>query len=126
MDWLSSYQAVIDCYRQRVIVYTLSSDYFYFMGERADRVLSPMYDPHGQSELSYLLAHFLGSESDEVRVELSKVVCEYPDVFPEDLTSLLPHREIKFSIELNPGMAPISMAPYRFSPAELSELKIQL
>lgn len=85
-----------------------------------------MYDLHGWSELSCLLANFLGSECEEVRVDLPKVVCEYPDVFPEDLTSLPPHREIEFSIELVTSTTPISMAPYRFAPVELSELKIQL
>lgn len=39
---------------------------------------------------------------------------------------LPPHREVEFSIDLLPGTAPISMAPYRFAPAELSELKVQL
>ena len=57
---------------------------------------------------------------------LPRVVCEYSDVFPEDLVSLPPHREIEFSIDLVPGTAPISMAPYRFAPAELVELKVQL
>lgn len=42
MDWLSSYQAVIDCYPQRVTVCTSSGDCFYFLGDRVDRVLSPV------------------------------------------------------------------------------------
>jgi hypothetical protein len=37
-----------------------------------------------------------------------------------------PKRAIKFKIELHPGTAPISMAPYKMSPVELKELKIQL
>ncbi|KAL7184151.1 hypothetical protein ACSBR2_026329 [Camellia fascicularis] len=126
MDWLSSYRAVIDCYRQRVTVCTLSGDCFYFLGDRVDRVLSPVYGSHSQSKLSCLLASFLSSEYDKVRVELPRVVCEYSDVFPEDLISLPPHREIEFSVDLGPGTTSISMAPYRFAPAELSELKIQL
>ena len=54
------------------------------------------------------------------------MVREYLDVFPEDLVSLPPHREIEFYNDLVPGTASISMAPYRFAPAKLSELKIQL
>ncbi|XP_004491307.1 uncharacterized protein [Cicer arietinum] len=54
------------------------------------------------------------------------IVCEFPEVFPEDVTSLPPEREIEFSIDLVPGTGPISMAPYRMSPLELSELKKQL
>ena len=68
----------------------------------------------------------MSGECDETQIVLSRVVCEYSDVFPKDLVSLPPHREIEFSIDLVPGTAPISMAPYRFVPAKLSELKIQL
>jgi hypothetical protein len=54
------------------------------------------------------------------------VVCEYADVFPDELPGMPPHRDIKFTIELQPGTAPISMRPYRMPPAELAELKKQL
>ncbi|WVZ89582.1 hypothetical protein U9M48_035963 [Paspalum notatum var. saurae] len=54
------------------------------------------------------------------------VVCEFPDVFPEELPGLPPDREVEFSIELVPGMAPVSRRPYRMAPDELKELKIQL
>ena len=37
-----------------------------------------------------------------------------------------PVREVEFAIDLVPGTAPISVAPYRFTPAELVELKRQL
>ncbi|CAJ2673837.1 unnamed protein product [Trifolium pratense] len=54
------------------------------------------------------------------------IVQEFQDVFPEDITSLPPEREIEFSIDLVPGAEPISTAPYRMSPLELKELKAQL
>ncbi|KAL7186432.1 hypothetical protein ACSBR2_028220 [Camellia fascicularis] len=126
MDWLSSYRAVIDCYRQRVSVCTLSRECFHFLGDRVGSVLPPVYDPRGWGELSGLLASFMSGECDETQIILPRVVCEYSDVFPEDLVSLPPHQEIEFSIDLVPGTAPISMAPYRFAPAELVELKVQL
>jgi hypothetical protein len=53
-------------------------------------------------------------------------VNEFLDVFPDDITSLPPEREIEFSIDLMPGAQPISVAPYRMSPVELRELKSQL
>jgi hypothetical protein len=37
-----------------------------------------------------------------------------------------PDRDIEFTIELQPGTAPISKRPYRMPPNELAELKIQL
>ena len=51
------------------------------------------------------------------------VVKEYPDVFPEDIPEFAPKREIKFTIKLVPRMGPTSIAPYRMSPLELTELK---
>jgi hypothetical protein len=54
------------------------------------------------------------------------VVCEFPDVFPEDLPGLPPERDVEFVIELKPDTAPISRRSYRMPPNELAELKIQL
>ncbi|KAF5933551.1 hypothetical protein HYC85_029722 [Camellia sinensis] len=68
MDWLSSYRAVIDCYRQRVTLCTLSGEWFHFLGDRVSSVLPPGYDSRGRSELSGLLASFLSGECDETRV----------------------------------------------------------
>ena len=60
------------------------------------------------------------------RIEDVPVVCEFPDVFPDDLPGLPPDRDVEFKIELVPGTAPISRRPYRMSPNELAELKVQL
>ena len=54
------------------------------------------------------------------------VVCEFPDVFPDELPGLPPDRDIEFGIELIPGIAPISRRPYWMPPDELVELKKQL
>jgi len=63
---------------------------------------------------------------DEVRVEDIPVVCQFPDVFPEELPRLPPQQEIDFEIELVPGAHPISKSPYRMAPTELKDLKVQL
>jgi hypothetical protein len=54
------------------------------------------------------------------------VVCEFSDVFPEDLPRLPPERDVEFVIELKPDTTPISRRSYRMPPNELAELKIQL
>ena len=54
------------------------------------------------------------------------VVCEFPDVFPEDLPGLPLDRDVQFNIELKPRIAPISWRAYRMPPKELAELKTQL
>ncbi len=47
------------------------------------------------------------------------IVHEFPDVFPLELTTMLPDREIEFVIDVVPGTALVSKAPYRMAPAEL-------
>jgi hypothetical protein len=54
------------------------------------------------------------------------MVCEFPDVFPNDLPRLPPERDVEFIIELKPGTTPISRRSYRMPPNELAELKTQL
>jgi hypothetical protein len=54
------------------------------------------------------------------------VVCEFPDVFSEDLPGLPLEREVEFVIELKPGTTPISRRSYRMPPNELAGLKTQL
>jgi hypothetical protein len=62
---------------------------------------------------------------EEKPLENIKVVCEYPDVFLEELPGMPPDRDIEFSIELLPRIAPISKRPYRMDVKDLVELKKQ-
>ncbi|WVZ87899.1 LOW QUALITY PROTEIN: hypothetical protein U9M48_034474, partial [Paspalum notatum var. saurae] len=52
-----------------------------------------------------------------------RVVCEYPDVFPDELPGMPPDREIEFLIELLPGTAPIAKRQYRVAPKEQGLIK---
>jgi hypothetical protein len=54
------------------------------------------------------------------------VMCEYPDVFPDELPGMPPDRDVEFVIEFQPGTALISKRPYRMPAKELAELKTQL
>ena len=54
------------------------------------------------------------------------VVCKFQDVFPGEVSSLPPNKDVKFNIDLVPGSGPVSVPPYRMSPLEFSELKKQL
>jgi hypothetical protein len=59
-------------------------------------------------------------------IEDIRVVCEYPDIFPDDLPGMPPERDIEFLIDLLPGTASIAKRSYRMSFGELEELKKQL
>jgi hypothetical protein len=54
------------------------------------------------------------------------VACEFPDVFPEDLSGMPLDRDVEFIIELQSSTARISRQPYKMIPKELVELKVQL
>ncbi|XP_050903116.1 uncharacterized protein LOC127115681, partial [Lathyrus oleraceus] len=66
------------------------------------------------------------SVESKAKIEELLVVKEFPEVFPDEIPSVPPEREVEFTIDLVPGTRPISMAPYRMSASELYELKKQL
>jgi hypothetical protein len=61
-----------------------------------------------------------------VKPEDIPVVCEFSNVFPDDLPGMTSDRDIEFIIELQLGTTPISKRPYRIPPKELAELNLQL
>ncbi|GJW68679.1 putative reverse transcriptase domain-containing protein [Tanacetum coccineum] len=66
------------------------------------------------------------AREDEPRLSDISVVCEFKDVFPEDLSGLNPQRQVEFRIDLVPGATLIAKSPYRLAPSEMQELSGQL
>ncbi|KAL4038666.1 hypothetical protein IC575_002289 [Cucumis melo] len=130
MDWLAANHASIDCSRKKVAFNPPSMVSFKFKGEGSRSLPQVISAMRASKLLSQGTLSILASMVDirEVDVSLSSepVVRDYPDVFPEELPGLPPHREVEFAIELEPGTVPISRAPYKMAPAELKELKLQL
>jgi hypothetical protein len=62
----------------------------------------------------------------EVKLEDIHIIREYPDVFPDEFPGMPPERAIEFKIELQPGTTLVAKAPYKMSPVEMKELKVQL
>ncbi|GKG01462.1 hypothetical protein Tco_0306167 [Tanacetum coccineum] len=54
------------------------------------------------------------------------IVCDFEDVFSDDLLGLPPQRQVEFRIDLIPGAAPVAKSPYRLAPSEMQELSEQL
>jgi hypothetical protein len=65
-----------------------------------------------------MMCNMSGKEIEEI-----PVLCEFPDVFPEELMELPPDRDVEFVIELMPGAGPVAKSLYRMSSNELDELK---
>ena len=69
-------------------------------------------------------AQVLEETRDETpRLEDYRVLQEFGDVFPDEIPGLPPKWDIDFTIELVPGAAPVSKAPYKMSTPEILELK---
>ena len=65
-------------------------------------------------------------DHDIPSIDSVSVVNELQDVFSDDFPGVPPLREIDFGIDLDPDAKPIPIPPYRTTPAELKELKLQL
>ncbi|KAL0551810.1 hypothetical protein IC582_010899 [Cucumis melo] len=130
MDWLAANHASIDCSRKEVTFNPPSMASFKFKGggsKSLPQVISAIRASKLLSQGTWgILASVVDTREVDVSLSSEPVVRDYPDVFPEELPGLPPHREVEFAIELEPGTVPISRAPYRMAPAELKELKIQL
>ena len=126
MDWLIAYRVVIDCERRRIIAYTQDGTRIVFQGDKHDILPQTVYESKCQGQLAVWLASL--TLKDEVRpdLDLPRVVCEYVDVFPDELPGLPPQRDVDFGIELHPDTSTISMTPHRMAPVELQELRVQL
>ncbi|GAB2278265.1 hypothetical protein Dimus_039277 [Dionaea muscipula] len=130
MDWLSTHHARLDCHGKRVYFSLPGEPGFVFDGDRPVRhacLISTLQESKMLMRgCEGFLAYVVETRTDEPRLEDIPVVCEFVDVFPEDLPGLPPDREVEFVIDLLPDMRPISKAPYRMAPVELKELNAQL
>jgi hypothetical protein len=108
MGWLSKIDAVIQCAKRLVLLTSLEGEWFEFVAalpSAADCAVNQL-------------------KADSI--EDIRVICEYPDIFPDDLLGMPPERDIEFITDLLPGTALIAKRPYRMSVGELEELKKQL
>ncbi|KAL5744255.1 hypothetical protein ACOSQ2_027371 [Xanthoceras sorbifolium] len=130
MDWLSRHRVIIDCSLKRVTLRTSNGAEVLMVGDRRD-YLSNVISTITALKLirkgcEAYLAHVVDSRKVDFSLQNIPTVCDFPDVFPEELPDLPPEREVEFVIDVILGTAPISVAPYRMAPAELKELKLQL
>ncbi|GKB41142.1 putative reverse transcriptase domain-containing protein, partial [Tanacetum coccineum] len=65
-------------------------------------------------------------KTDEKKLEDIHIACDFPEVFPNDLSGLPPLREIEFRVDLISGTLPFVKSPYQLAPSEMLELSNQL
>jgi hypothetical protein len=93
MDWMTKHKVLLDI-SSRVI--EIDSPY-----DRATALYLP------QQEYLYSCVY----ATTGIKLEDILIVCEYLNVFPDDLPGMPPDRDIEFIVELQPGTDPISKRP---------------
>ena len=130
MDWLSHHRATLDCYKKEVKLHRPGKLEVKFRGmhrELSSNMISAMATHRMlRKGCQGYLAYVVETEKEGTLVDEIPCVREFPDVFPDDIASLPPDREVEFTIDLIPGTEPIYIPPYRMAPTELRELKAQL
>ncbi|XP_070047222.1 uncharacterized protein [Nicotiana tomentosiformis] len=130
MDWLSPYHAILDCHTKTMTLVMLGLPLLEWRGTLdyvPSMVISFLKAQRMVEKGCNAYLAFLSDVSvDTSTVETVPVVRDYPDVFPADLPSMSPDRDINFGIDLLPGTQPISIPPYCMAPTELKGLKEQL
>ncbi|XP_075485291.1 uncharacterized protein LOC142525011 [Primulina tabacum] len=130
MDWLAKNNAIVDCKGKKVKLITPNQEEVVYQGKSKERKsllsASQAWKTMKSGENIYLAMVSEVRGEVELKLEDIPIVREFPDVFTEELSGTVPNREVEFEIDLVPGAAPISKAPYRMAPAELKELKEQL
>ncbi|XP_022854046.1 uncharacterized protein LOC111375453 [Olea europaea var. sylvestris] len=131
MDWLGLNHATIRCHEKEVQFHRLGEEEFHFFGAKfkfLPRLISAIQAKKMLRKKSCqgFLVSIIGSQHIETTVNDINIVRDFADVFPEDLPGIPPGRQVEFTIDLIPEAAPVSKAPYRMTPKELQELKLQL
>ena len=130
MDWLSRHQVMVDCRMKRVTLRTPNEDEVTFISERSNHLSNVISAATARKMMQKGCEAYLAYVIDTVKARPSisdiPTVSDFPDVFPEELPGLPPHREIEFAIDVVPGDASTSSTPYRMAPLDLKELKFQL
>eukprot|EP00253_Pinus_taeda_P022348 PITA_22348 len=132
MDWLEKHWSLVDC-KTKVIYYRDQQ------GNRKEMqgIKQPVQvRPITANQLIKCIRKgcqvyaiqvgYANSKDKSISLHSIPIIQEFTDVFLEEIPGLPPRRNIDFTIELIPGAAPVSRAPYRMSTPELTELKMQL
>eukprot|EP00253_Pinus_taeda_P017334 PITA_17334 len=132
MDWLEKHWSLVDC-KTKVIYYRdKQGNRKEMQGIKQPVQVRPITANQlikcirKRCQVYAIQVGYANSKDKSISLNSIPVIQEFTDVFPEEIPGLPPRRNIDFTIELIPGAAPVSRAPYKMSTPELTELKMQL
>ncbi|XP_057793263.1 uncharacterized protein LOC131009877 [Salvia miltiorrhiza] len=112
MDWLTQVGATILCNERKISFQSAGKEKASFhgirMGERVP-VISAMKAMKmiRKGKCQAFLVSLTGEHEVEKMIEEVCVVREFKDIFPEELPGLPPDRQLEFTVDLEPGAAPV-------------------
>ncbi|GKA85818.1 putative reverse transcriptase domain-containing protein [Tanacetum coccineum] len=110
MDLLAYHRALIDCYEKIVRIPLQNGEILEVQGERPEKDFGSL----------------ACIKADEKKLDDIRVVRDFSEVFPDDLSGLPLVREMEFRIDLIPDASPVVKSPYRLASSEMLELSNQL
>ncbi|GJV88579.1 putative reverse transcriptase domain-containing protein [Tanacetum coccineum] len=133
MDWLTKYQAVIDC-AMKIVRIPFGSEILIFHGDGSRNKCGTRLKNHlrGTKARRYLLSRMSPrfwqhitvrrdwSQSRKKQLQDVPIVKNFPEVFPEDLPGLPHTRQVEFHIDLVPGAATCSEGTHILNQKELN------
>ncbi|GJS39844.1 putative reverse transcriptase domain-containing protein [Tanacetum coccineum] len=137
INWLSMYHAMI-AYAEKIVHIPWGNETLIIRGDGSDNghgsrlniISCTKTQKHLLKGCHVFLAHVTTKEAEdkskEKQLEDVLIFQDFLKVFPKDLSGIPPARQVKFRIDLIPGAAPITRAPYRLAPSEMKELSNQL
>ena len=91
MDWLTTHRVIIDYDSRRITAYTRDGIRVTFQGEKHDALAQTVHDSRWSGQLMGWQASLTLEDEGRQDLGLPQVVCEYEDVFPDELLGLPPH-----------------------------------
>ena len=107
IDWLTAHRVVIDCDGRRITAYTQDGIRLTFQGDKHDALPQTVHDSRQSGQLMGWLASLALEDKVRQDLDLPRVVCEYEDVFSNELSGLPLQRGVDFFIELHTGTSSI-------------------
>ncbi|XP_071739971.1 uncharacterized protein [Rutidosis leptorrhynchoides] len=103
MDWLSKNRVDVNCAEKSIRIPLENGENLVIQGDKSKVNLNIISCMRARRYLKKgypsILAHVKELKTKEVGLEDVPVVREFPQVFPEDLPGLPPHRQVEFQID---------------------------
>jgi hypothetical protein len=127
MDWLGKHRVILDCYNKTITCLGEEGKQGKIQG--IPRVVAIREISSMQLKKSFRKGCHMFATMEEEAKEKVATIEDYPflrdfeNVFRE-IVGLPPKQDINFSIDLVPGVVPVSKTPYRMGTPEIKELQM--